>query len=225
MTVASDFTVRTLQAYERWAPAYPPTAHNPLMRAEQEAMLRMQPAVAGRRVLDLACGSGRYAHLLIEAQAAEVIAVDFCLPMLRQVGGAQRVCASMMGLPFVAATFDVVISGLALGHATDLVPWADEVARVLRDRGTLLYSDFHPEAARAGLPRTFKDANNQVFAVPHHCFDLDAQFGALQAAGFDIEAVETVRVGYELQESFTNSDAFYDRWHGLPLVLVVRARK
>ena len=64
-----------------------------------------------------------------------------------------------------------------------------------------------------------------LFTVPHHCFDIDAQFSALQAAGFDIEAVETVRVGYELQESFTNSDAFYERWHGLPLVLVVRARK
>ena len=225
MTVASDFAARTLEAYERWAPAYPPTAHNPLMRAEQETMLKMQPAVAGRRVLDLACGSGRYSRLLTEAQAGEVIAVDFCLPMLRQVSGAQRVCASMMGLPFVTEAFDVVISGLALGHATDVAPWADEMARVLRGQGTLLYSDFHPESARAGLPRTFKDANNRLFTVPHHCFDIDAQFSALQAAGFDIEAVETVRVGYELQESFTNSDAFYERWHGLPLVLVVRARK
>jgi malonyl-CoA O-methyltransferase len=225
MTVGSEFVARTLQAYERWAPSYPPTAHNPLMRAEQDAMLRMQPAVAGRRVLDLACGSGRYSRLLIEAQAREVIALDFCLPMLKQVSGAQRVCASMMGLPFVAAAFDVVISGLALGHATDLAPWAEEIARVLRDQGTLLYSDFHPEAARAGLPRNFKDANDQVCAVPHHCFDIDAQFTALQAAGFHIEAVETVRVGYELRESFANSEAFYDRWHGLPLVLVVRASK
>ena len=99
MTVASDFAARTLEAYERWAPAYPPTAHNPLMRAEQETMLKMQPAVAGRRVLDLACGSGRYSRLLMEAQAGEVIAVDFCLPMLRQVSGAQRVCASMMDCP------------------------------------------------------------------------------------------------------------------------------
>jgi SAM-dependent methyltransferase len=151
--------------------------------------------------------------------------MDFCLAMLQQVEGASRVCGSMMELPFAAATFDVVVSGLALGHATELAPWYSEVARVLRPQGTLLYSDFHPEAARAGLPRTFKDAKDQVVTVPHHCYELDAQFGALQAAGLEIEAVDTVRVGYELQEPFTNSEAFYDRWHGLPLVLVVRARK
>jgi SAM-dependent methyltransferase len=220
-----DFAARTLQAYERWAPAYPPVAHNPLMRAEQEAMRRLWPAIAGRQVLDLACGSGRYSRLLEEAQARDVIAIDFCLSMLQQVDGAHRVCGSMMELPFAASTFDVVVSGLALGHATGLAPWSNEVARVMRHQGTLLYSDFHPEAAHAGLPRTFKDANNQVITVPHRCFELDAQFRALEAAGLKIEAVDTVRVGYELQEPFTNSEAFYDRWHGLPLVLVVRARK
>lgn len=220
-----DFAARTLQAYERWAPAYPPVAHNPLMRAEQEAMRRLWPTIAGRRVLDLACGSGRYSRLLEDAQASDVIAIDFCLAMLRQVGGARRICGSMMELPLADSIFDVVVSGLALGHATELAPWCNEVARVLQPRGTLLYSDFHPEAAHAGLPRTFKDANDQVVTVPHRCFELDAQFGALQAAGLTIEVVDTVRVGYELQEPFTNSEAFYDRWHGLPLVLVVRARK
>src|ERR1700722_16800772 len=91
-----DFAARTLRAYERWAPAYPPVAHNPLMRAEQEAMRRLWPAIAGRRVLDLACGSGRYSRLLEDAQAGAVIAIDFCLAMLQQVEGASRVCGSMM---------------------------------------------------------------------------------------------------------------------------------
>jgi hypothetical protein len=32
-------------------------------------------------------------------------------------------------------------------------------------------------------------------------------------------------VGIELTERFAKSAAFYRRWHGLPLVLVVRAEK
>src|SRR5665213_1925655 len=88
----------TLEAYERWAPMYPPVAHNPLMRAEQRAMIQAWPSVAGLRVLDLACGSGRYSRLLHEANAAEIIALDFCAPMLQQVSAASRVCASMMRL-------------------------------------------------------------------------------------------------------------------------------
>src|SRR5258707_15532749 len=92
----------TLEAYERWARVYPPVAHNPLMRAEQAAMLELLPAVAGSRVLDLACGSGRYSRLLLEANAGHVVALDFCIPMLQQVASANRVCGSMMQLPFAA---------------------------------------------------------------------------------------------------------------------------
>ena len=39
--------------------------------------------------------------------------------------------------------------------------WMGEIARVLNGGGVLLYSDFHPEAARAGLTRSFKDAHNR----------------------------------------------------------------
>jgi malonyl-CoA O-methyltransferase len=223
--VTANLTAETLAAYERWAPLYPPTAHNPLMRAEQQAMIEHWPPVAGRRALDLACGTGRYSRLLAEAKAAQVVAMDFCVPMLRQVSAAARVCGSMMQLPFAAQTFDVVISGLAVGHASDVHVWMAEVARVLKSGGTVLYSDFHPEAARAGLPRSFKDQNDRTWTVPHHGYDVATQRGAASAAGLVVEVVREVRVGFELQEPFTNSDAFYRRWNGLPIVLVVRARK
>jgi malonyl-CoA O-methyltransferase len=221
MNVAAE----TLAAYERWAPLYPPVAHNPLMRAEQQAMLQFWPAVAGLRALDLACGTGRYSRLLTEASAAEVVAVDFCLPMLMQVPVGVRVCASMMHLPFAAETFDVVISGLALGHAAGVHPWMAEISRVLRTGGTLLYSDFHPAAARAGLTRSFKDVDDQTRSVPHAVYPVAAQIDAANSAGLRVETVYEVRVGVELREQFAKSEDFYRRWDGLPIVLVVRARK
>lgn len=220
-----SFTLQTRQAYDRWAPLYPPTAHNPFMRAEQEAMMRHWPEVRGACVLDLACGSGRYSRLLADAGAAQVIATDFCVPMLEQVGGVRRVCADMMRLPFAGACFDAVVSGLAVGHATSIEDWMREVARVLKPGGTLLYSDFHPQASRMGLPRNFKDRDDQLHTVPHHCFDLPAQRSAARSAGLVVETVYEVRVGAELHEPFKNGEEFYRRWDGLPVVLVVRARK
>jgi ubiquinone/menaquinone biosynthesis C-methylase UbiE len=218
-------TSATREAYERWAPRYPPVAHNPLMRIEQEVMLEQWPAVAGCRALDLACGTGRYAKLLAEAKAQHVVALDFCAPMLRQVANASRVQASMMQLPFVNGAFDVVVSGLALSHATEVREWMTEISRVLRPGGVLLYSDFHPEAARAGLTRSFKDQNEQTCTVPHYCYDLAVQMEAVGAAGLTMDMVREVRVGIELREPFPRSDEFYRRWHGLPITLIVRARK
>ncbi len=138
---AQNLSAQTLEAYERWAPLYPPTAHNPLMRAEQLAMVRHWPDVAGKRALDLACGSGRYSRVLHDTDAAGIVSMDFCIPMLRQVTLGARVCGSMMQLPFAAGSFDIVICGLALGHASSLRAWMAEISRVLTPGGTLLYSD------------------------------------------------------------------------------------
>jgi ubiquinone/menaquinone biosynthesis C-methylase UbiE len=221
MNVAAE----TLSAYEKWAPIYPPVAHNPLMRAEQAAMTQYWPSVAGLRVLDLACGSGRYSRLLAEQQASHIVSLDFCVPMLRQVNDTARVCGSMMQLPFAADSFDAVISGLAVGHATDVFEWMREAARVLHPGGTLLYSDFHPAAAQAGLTRSFKDQDEKTQTVPHRYFDLAAQLEAARSARLTVEVVHEVKVGGELCEPFPNSEQFYERWNGLPIVLVIRARK
>ncbi len=223
--MSAGHALSTLDLYDRWAPQYPPVSHNPLMRAEQRAMIELWPDVVDRRVLDLACGTGRYARLLTDAKAAEVIAVDFSIAMLQRVSVGTRVCASMVHLPFGAGSFDVVICGLAIGHVPAIHPWMLEIAKVLHQGGCVLYSDFHSEAARAGLTLSFKDSNDRTYTLPHHCHDIDLQRQAAAQAHLTIEVVREIRVGMELQEDFPGSDEFYRRWHGLPLVLVVRARK
>ncbi len=222
---ASIEATTTLEAYERWAPTYAAVPHNPLMRAEQRAMLGSWPQVAGRHALDLACGSGRYAKLLVESQAASVTALDFSAAMLQRVSGCQRVQASMMSLPFVNGAFEVIVSGLAVGHAPSLQRWMTEVSRVLAHRGTLLYSDFHPDAARAGFPRSFKDEQGRKVIVPHNSYAVSVQRAAAAEAGLQVDSVAELRVGLELNEPFPGSDSFYRQWHGLPFVLVVSAQK
>lgn len=215
----------TLALYERWAESYPPVPHNPLMRAEQETMRQLWPAVIGRRVLDLACGSGRYARLLAAGGAAAVLALDRSPRMLRQIAGAAAVQGSMMRLPFACDMFDAVICGMAVGHAPDLESWMGEVARVLAPRGVLLYSDFHPQAVAAGHVRRFRDSCGAVSVAPHYRHTLAAHRSAAAAAGLTIEEVREVRVGLELRESFPGSPQFYRRWCGLPVVLALRVRK
>lgn len=223
--MAANQTLSTLDAYDRWASTYPPTAHNPLMQAEQAAMRALWPDVTGRRALDLACGTGRYSRMLADGHAADVTALDSSVAMLQQVSVGRRVRANMMHLPFVDGAFDVVISGLALGHAWAIGPWMREIARVLGGGGLLLYSDFHPEAARAGLIRSFTDEHGRSHTLPHCDYDLASQLQAASAANLSVEVVRELRVGIEFREAFVDSDAFYRRYQGLPLLLIVRARR
>jgi ubiquinone/menaquinone biosynthesis C-methylase UbiE len=215
----------TLEAYERWAPNYPPEPHNPVMVAEQRELLAQLPPLGGLRVLDLACGTGRYARLAADLGAGEVVAADFSPAMLGRVAGALRVRAGLAQLPFRSDTFDCVISGLALGHAPDLGSCFGEIARVLRAGGTLVYSDFHDDAWRAGFTRSFKDSRGDDVTVPRDGY-LPAQHrAALLAAGFEVQQMKELRVGIEFTEPFTNSAEFYRSHAGVPLVLIVRARR
>jgi len=223
--VSPDAELANLAAYDLWAQTYPPVPHNALMRAEQQAMLALWPELGGRRALDLACGTGRYAQLLEERGAAFVVATDLSPAMLAHSSVRQRVRADMMQLPFADASFDFVVSGLAVGHAPSLDHWMREVARVLAPGGVLLYSDFHPEAARAGMTRSFTDTRSRRHTLLHCNYDLAAHRAAGAAAGLQLDVVHEVRVGEDLREAFEGSQDFYRRWAGLPVVLVLRAVK
>jgi malonyl-CoA O-methyltransferase len=223
--MTTETLLASLQAYEAWAPSYLPLPHNALMRAEQEAVLALWPEVAGTTALDLACGTGRYARLLQARAAARVVATDLSPAMLAHATADWRVHANMLSLPFAPATFDLIVCGLAVGHASDLGRWMREMARVLTPGGVLVYSDFHPEAARAGMTRSFKDAGGQTHTLIHALHDRPAHRTSAAAAGLTVESEHDVCVGEGLCEAFEGSQAFYRRWQGLPVVLVARVRK
>lgn len=99
--------------------------------------------VAGRRILDLGCGSGFVAALLA-AQGAKVDAVDVSEASLEVArwraeisGVADRVAfhhAAVEALPFETSTFDAVCGAFVLHHL-DLSLAGPELRRVLRPAG------------------------------------------------------------------------------------------
>ncbi len=70
-------------AYALWAASYPPTAHNPLMQAEERAMLSLLPdTLWDCAVLDAGCGSGRYLRQARSRKARHLLGVDLSEEML-----------------------------------------------------------------------------------------------------------------------------------------------
>jgi SAM-dependent methyltransferase len=221
---ASMTGLSTLEAYERWAPRYAPVPHNPLMAAEQREMLARLPPLTGKTALDLACGSGRYMRLLEQGGTQRVVGMDFSMGMLARATGT-LVRGDLISLPFASGAFDVVVSGLALGHAADLARCARECARVLAAGGLFIYSDFHPEGVRAGLKRAFRDSGGMRCELPNGEYRISQHLGALDAAGFTEVELTEIRAGIEFNDSFPGADEFFRAWLGTPLFFIVHARK
>lgn len=164
-------------AYALWAASYPPRAHNPVMRAEERAMLALMPAdLRGRSVLDGGCGSGRYMLHALDRGAARVMGIDLSFEMLERADaelaahdhGAMIELAqgSLDALPAPDAFADLAICGLTIGHLDRLQPALAELRRVTRPGGSILCSDVHPVGHALGWLRDFKSGDGR-YAVRH----------------------------------------------------------
>jgi malonyl-CoA O-methyltransferase len=218
-------------AYELWAETYPASAHNPLMRTEQDVVEALLARIRASRALDVGTGSGRYLPFLARTGAARVVGIDWSRAMLDRCGASATdggagpfglVCGDGCRLPFQAGAFDLVNASLMVGDVHDLAGWAREASRTLTGRGHLIYSDFHPSWARLGWQRTFRSGAGRTHALPLVSHSIDAHIAAMQAAGLQIAAVREPRMKDDADPAV---DAFRRRWGNPPVVVVFHAVK
>jgi len=121
--------------------------------------------VKGKRVLDMGCGSGRYALALAAAGAGEVVAIDYqskAFDRAREYAEGARLSVRFMEgdvlhLPFSDRSFDFIFSNGVLHHTRDWARGVAEYARVLRRAGYLyLY-------ARGGFFWTAREVMREIF--------------------------------------------------------------
>ena len=107
---------------------------------------RLVAASRPSRILDLATGSGDLALALRKAcPSAQVIAADFCLPMLEEARRKAVPClvqADGLALPFRDGVFDAVTVAFGLRNMASWETALAEMHRVLRPDGDLVVLDF-----------------------------------------------------------------------------------
>ena len=153
-------------AYRMWAPTY--SAETAISFLDEELAQSFTPPLAGLRLLDAGCGTGRR---LKDCAAEFTIGVDASPEMIAAGGAANLAAADIRALPFASAMFDVIWCRLVLGHLRDPEPAYRELARVCRPGGDIFVTDFHADAVAAGHTRSFRDADGMVHEIEHHVHD------------------------------------------------------
>lgn len=166
--------------------------------------VRLQPA----RILDIGCGTGRASEALLRRYPkAEVVALDFALPMLERTRRRGRwlrrprcLCGDMDQLPLMGQSFDLVFSNAAIQWSADPAGALSEMHRVLRPGGLLMFSSFGPDTLHE-----LRAAWAEVDGTPHvHRFiDMHDYGDMLVAAGL----VDPVMDVERLTLTYSNTDA------------------
>ncbi|MEO8997721.1 MAG: class I SAM-dependent methyltransferase [Rhodanobacter sp.] len=220
------------EAYSLWASSYPAHAHNPVMQAEERAMLGLMPAtLQGEAVLDVGCGSGRYMLHALRRGAARVIGVDLSpqmlacaateLAALQPTADIDLVQGSLTALPVPDARANLTICGLVVGHLENLQQSLAELHRVTRPGGMVLCSDVHPTGHALGWLRDFKSGDRH-YAVQHTQHLYSHWHAACTALALRIEQV----LEPMLDPADIPADARFDRKAlEVPVALVFQLRR
>jgi SAM-dependent methyltransferase len=236
-----DETPLALEAFSRLADAYAARvdtkAHNAYY--DRPAVLSLLPAVGGKRVLDAGCGPGVYAEWLAD-RGASVLGLDVCPRMVelarsRLVGRASFAEADLgRPLDFLPpASFDLVVSALAMDYVRDWRAAFGEFFRLLRGGGHLVFSAAHPaddfyehhpggnyfEVERVDFE--WRGFGTPV-RVPSYRRPLQAMVGPLLGAGFVLEELLEPRPVPKFKE---RDAADYEKLMRRPGFICFRGRK
>ncbi|UXC89785.1 methyltransferase domain-containing protein [Sphingobium sp. RSMS] len=145
-----------------------------------------QDQVRGKRVLDIACGTG-YGSAILASAAAEVVGIDisaeavgiaqsrFSLPNLTYQ------IADCFALPFADGAFDIVVANEMIEHVADHEALIREAKRVLATDGALLVSTPNkPVYNRFRTPNVFHISEVDLAEFAR---ELQAQFAHVQLTG------------------------------------------
>jgi ubiquinone/menaquinone biosynthesis C-methylase UbiE len=216
--------------YKRWAATYDQTP-NPILALEERYLLPLLPSIAGKHVLDLACGTGRWLEVLLEAKAAHGIGIDLS-PAMLDVARQKAAIAGRLGiadcleLPFKQSAFDLAICSFALEHIANLSAAAAEWSRVLKPPGDLYISQLHPAAHTGGWRVGFRDrwGAMQIEAAPHSSKEIIATF---IGAGFELERALECFIGEPERSLFVSAgkNRIFDAASKMPAIVIMHFRR
>ena len=217
---------RTKEAYDRWSPNYDHDP-NPQTALEEPAVMELVAPKSGERILDAACGTGRYSKLFQEC-GANVTGLDFSEGMLRVARSALpnitfHFADLTAPLPFADATFDKINCAQALKHLTDMRLTFREFARIVTPQSSITFSVTHPDMDWEGYEMSFKPSFvlSDQSDIHHHSFC--DYLEAIQEAGLRVETLREVPVDETIREYLTPES--FEKVKGRKQIAVFHLRK
>jgi len=186
-------------AYDQWAETYD-VVQNQTRDLAGEALRRTDIRIAGRKVVEVGCGTGRNTGWLAD-QAAELLALDFSAEMLARARG--RVNAANVRFaqhdarepwPVESNSVDLVVMMLILEHVENLKPVFAEASRVLAAGGEFFLCELHPMRQLTGGQAQFSNSRTgERQLVTAFIHDVSDYVNTALSVGFELQRLDEWR--------------------------------
>lgn len=139
---------------------------------EWPTLKEMLPEFKDKRVLDLGCGYGWHCMYAEQQGAKYVLGIDQSEKMINEArrrnssDNIEYHIADIEKYEYPPASFDIVISSLALHYIKDLTPVFGKISRTLVRKGIFVFTIEHPIFTAQGTQEWITDKENNKICWP-----------------------------------------------------------
>lgn len=159
----------SVEAYNLWSENYDAQPGNLMLDLDEVVFAELLAGVniIDKKVADIGCGTGRHWPKVFRNNPADLTGFDVSPGMLSRLQAkfpdahTHQITDNLFSnIP--AHAYDVILSTLTVAHIEDIDEALQAWCRILKDKGDIIITDFHPNALAFGGKRTFEHHQTQI---------------------------------------------------------------
>ena len=220
-------------AYNLWAENYDDQPHNLMLAWDEEVFSNLLNSIdiENKMIADIGCGTGRHWQKIFDKNPKRLFGYDISEGMLKKLNEkfpkAETHLLSDNKMPELQnESIDCILSTLTIAHIQNAEQALREWNRVLKPGGTMIITDYHPEALAKGGKRTFS-YHEKTISIKNYVHTIDdikevaGQLGLQVLRLVEKPIDESAKHFYEAQ----NALDVYEKWKGTPVIYGMLLKK
>jgi ubiquinone/menaquinone biosynthesis C-methylase UbiE len=222
-----------VEAYDLWSANYDAQPGNLMLDLDELLFSKLLNDIGlkDKQVADIGCGTGRHWPKIFEKKPGSLTGFDVSIGMLNKLKekfptAKTHVIRDNHFLATDDDVYDVILSTLTVAHIESIEEALEAWSRILKTKGDIIITDFHPDALASGGKRTFRHQKKHI-AVENFVHPTNIIRKILLNDGFhvvnekEIKVDETVKHYYEEQ----NALHVYEKFKGFPIIYGMHFRR
>lgn len=222
-----------VDAYDIWAENYDAQPGNLMLDLDGQLFpqLLANIDIKNKHLADIGCGTGRYWAKILSGNPAGLTGFDVSPGMLYKLqekfpGAKTHIIIDNTFSAVPDGTYDVIVSTLTVAHIEDIEQALDAWQRILKDKGDIIITDFHPDVLAFGGKRTFRHRDTHI-AVKNFIHPVDVISDLLIKHGFELVCLQEKKVDETVKHYYTEQHAehVYRKFEGFNVIYGIHFRR
>ncbi len=222
-----------VEAYDLWSENYDAQPGNLMLDLDELLFTKLLHTIdiKNKAVADIGCGTGRHWAKILKESPASLTGFDVSPGMLGKLKekfpSAKTHTITNNSFSAIADhTYDVIVSTLTVAHIEDIEEALEAWSRILKYKGDIIITDFHPDALAFGGKRTFSHQKTQI-AVRNFVHSTNTIREILLKNDFHLVSEDEMKVDGSVEHYYTEKNAtlVYEKFKGFPIIYGMHFRR